>query len=255
MRSIFLAFPSYGHVEPAAALALVDATMTARAGAGSLNICAKSISLLAMNFNTLWCEALNGRESHGYTHFVMLHADIAPAAGWLWTLLEELDRLDADILSAVVPIKDDLRVTSTAVLDARERDCHRLSYADLEKLPASFDGRHWRGKKLLVNTGLMACRFDRPWVEKVHFTIHDSIEKGPDGIFRPYVMSEDWGLSIQAAELGCSVWATQKIPLKHLGGMAWDFAGKPDPVLEIPDEEDDDDDFDLAEIAELHASY
>jgi hypothetical protein len=233
LRSIFLALPGYGGVEPDTMLAVADAIFTARRGAGRLELGAKAISLLARCFNELYCKALNSRQALGLTHFVMLHGDIAPESGWLWKLLDEMDACGADILSAVSPIKDSQGDTSTAILNARTMDGHhRLSYADLEKLPPTFDASHFPGKRLLVNTGLMAIDFRKPWVEKVWFEIVDKIERLPDGgqpggyRFEARTLPEDWGLSIKAAELGARVFATQKISLTHWGKQGWKFEGK-----------------------------
>lgn len=228
MRSIFLALPSYGGGESENTLAVADAIFTARKGAGRVITCTKSLSLLALTFNTLWCEALNRREELGLTHFVMLHADVAPESGWLWKILDEMDRVEADILSAVVPIKDDQGITSTALYTRGERDTYRLSLDDLATLPATFDGSRWPEKRLLVNTGLMAVDFRKPWVEKVWFEIRDGIDRLPDGRFVPLVMPEDWNLSLMAEDLGCRVFATQKLSLTHWGKRGWTMPGKTD---------------------------
>ena len=67
----------------------------------------KQNSLLTVCFNSLWCEALNNRKKHGLTHFAMLHCDIGPQEGWIDILLREQKKCGADILSVVVPIKDE----------------------------------------------------------------------------------------------------------------------------------------------------
>jgi hypothetical protein len=72
-------------------------------------------SLLALGFNQLWCRALNDRREGGITHFAMHHADIEAPAGWLDRLIDEQRRVDADVLSVVVPIKDGRGLTSTGV--------------------------------------------------------------------------------------------------------------------------------------------
>ena len=48
-------------------------------------------SLLAQNFNALWCEALNLHRKRGLDYFAMSHADVEPQDGWLDTLVEELE--------------------------------------------------------------------------------------------------------------------------------------------------------------------
>lgn len=216
-RKVFLAAPHYGPIEPESAFAVGSAgrqknVLTVSTGG----------SLLARGFNTLWCQALNTRAEHHWTHFVMIHSDIDPEHGWLTKLLDEMDRVNADVLSAVVPIKDMTGDSSTAVLDPERKDVHRLHERDLEKLPATFDGSHWPNQTLLVNTGLLAVRFDAPWVEHCWFEIVDRIEKLPDGTFEPRGMSEDWNFSLQCKALRKRVFATQIIGLKHIGRMAFE---------------------------------
>ncbi|MDE2100059.1 MAG: hypothetical protein KGL39_22585 [Patescibacteria group bacterium] len=217
-RKVFLACPHYGPVEPESAFAVSSAARQK----GVLTV-SMGGSLLARGFNSLWCQALNTRAEHHWTHFVMIHADIDPEYGWLTKLLDEMDRVGADVISAVVPIKDMTGDSSTAVLDPVRKDVRRLNERDLEQLPATFDGSHFRpDETLLVNTGLLAVRFDDPWVEHCWFEIVDRIEKLPDGTFEPRGMSEDWNFSQQCKALRKRVFATQIIGLKHIGRMAFE---------------------------------
>ena len=198
-RVIYLALPTYGGVDAETMLAVAEALRQPRVFARS-----QGGSLLAKCFNAMWCEALNTRAEKHWTHFVMLHSDIAPESGWLTKLLDEMDRVDADVISAVSPIKDNQRITSTALLDGAG-ELERLDEHTLRDLPATFDGSRFEGKALLINTGLMAVRFDQPWVEECHFEIRDSIERQPDGTFEARGLSEDWNFSSSAAssDAGC----------------------------------------------------
>ena len=74
-------------------------------------------SLLANSINRLWVQALNERTDHGWTHFAMHHADVQAPAGWVDTLADEMARVGADVISAVVPIKDYRGLTSTGWRD------------------------------------------------------------------------------------------------------------------------------------------
>lgn len=219
-RRIYLAVPHYGQVEPETMLAVAEASRLK-----GVLLSSRSCSLLARNFNEMWCEALNVRAELGLTHFVMLHADIAPEKDWLPRLLDELDESEADILSAVSPIKDLRGLTSTAV--RRSRDVTNLTQDDLAKLPATFDLEdariiHPDADVLCINTGLMAVRFSEPWVERVHFECIDRIEQNPQtGRFETRGLSEDWYLSIQATQLGRCVCCTQKIGLRHFGRLGF----------------------------------
>src|SRR5262245_17498739 len=73
-------------------------------------------SLLASNFNRIWCYALN-LVHHGerVDYFAMLHDDIDPEKYWLDKLIDELEAQELDLLSVVVPIKDRRGMTSTAL--------------------------------------------------------------------------------------------------------------------------------------------
>jgi len=160
-------------------------------------------SLLAFNFNLLWCNALNQRESKSLTHFAMHHADIQAQEGWLDVLIDEMQRVEADVLSVVIPIKDGKGLTSTGLQDQRTGRIRRLTMTEVNKLPKTFNAHDCHDEfsntsvldHLLINTGLWICDFTKPWVEQVHFTINDAIVQMPDGKFTANVMSEDWNFS------------------------------------------------------------
>lgn len=173
-----------------------------------------STSLLPFTFNHLWTGFLNKRQSEGITHFAMIHDDVCPVAGWLDTLLEELEAHDADVVSAVVPIKDARGLTSTAVDGLDEWNPRRLTMKEVFDLPETFS-EHDVGGPLLLNTGLWVCRLDRSWCEKVAFRQQDRIVKLADGTFCPQTKSEDWDFSRQLRLLGCKLLATRKVKLEH----------------------------------------
>lgn len=216
-RRVFLALPAYGAVEREHAIAVAETMRRAK----GVYVDSRGSSLLARCFNELWCEALNKRQELKLTHFVMLHSDIEPTdPNWLTLLMDEMDNVNADVLSAVSPIKDSRRITSTAVLEGHDLD--RLSEEQLAELPTTFSEAMFPGKTLLINTGLMAVRFDQPWVEKCWFEIRDEIYQREDGIFEPRGMSEDWNFSLMAKHFKRRVFATQRIGLKHYGRMAFE---------------------------------
>lgn len=231
-QSVFLALPAYGAVEPEMMFAVLDAVTRIRRG---LTIRARKggpISLLARNFNQLWCKALNHRREWGLTHFLMLHGDVVPEPGWVLTMLDEMDRLQADVLSAIVPIKDHRNLTSTAILNSHAApftEPTKLSVRDLAGLPLSFDASAFPGNTLLANTGLLLVDFTKPWVENVWFEIDDRILRDPDGTFRVWTLPEDWNFSLQAAEQGARVFVTQILSLGHFGRHYW--------YLESPDKD------------------
>lgn len=173
-------------------------------------------SLLANCFNMLWCMARNQKDAD---YFLMLHADIIPEPTGLAKIIAEAQCLDADLLSAVVPIKNAEGMTSTALGDpddewARPR---RLTMREAMDLPETFSAADVDpGKLLLVNTGLMVANLRKPWVEDAHFEIRDRIvEVG--GQLQPQVIPEDWGFSRFVASRGGKVFATRKVTLLHAG--------------------------------------
>lgn len=225
---VFAAMPTYGGtVHPGAAKAFW--LQAADDSIDFMNVDHGS-SLLANAFNGLWCAALNMRrdmpdefKGRAITHFAMLHSDIAPACGWLKTLVDELDRCDADLCSVVVPIKSGDGITSTAISsDDPFRVERRLTIKEVGKLPETFDAEAcgYPGRTLLANTGCWVCRFDRPWVEKVLFEIRDRIDF-EDGKFVPKVLPEDWNFSRQVFDHGGKVICTRKVPVRHYGATAY----------------------------------
>lgn len=189
-------------------------------------------SLLAMNFNALWCTALNSSPRPDY--FAMLHSDIVPAPGWIDTLIEDLESGPYDVVSAVVPIKDANGWTSTGL--GRYRDCvetvlvgdrehRRITTKELQSLPAVFETKHVRELFesamgfLTINTGCWIARFGAaPWVETFPgFNIEDRIVRKEDGSFEARVWPEDWKFSEGLASDSIPYAATQNVNLTHVG--------------------------------------
>lgn len=204
-------------------------------------------SLLAFGFNQLWCIALNNRKV--FSHFLMLHADVEPMEnGWLRTMVDEMERVGADVLGAVIPLKNETGVTSTAIVydlanahqlyDTEDRDAakrRRLTLREVDEFPETFDManvvdyQHLQEiaprPALLVNTGLMLVRLDAPNVEKLFFTINDAVWQRADGKFVCDVEPEDWFFSARAAELGLKVFATRKVKVEHIGSKGYSNFG------------------------------
>jgi predicted O-methyltransferase YrrM len=157
-------------------------------------------SLLPDAFNTHWRTALNYQlAGANFTRFVMLHDDVVPEDGWAGKLLRLLDETGADVVSAVIPIKDSRGLTSTALDDVDDpwevyrrltlhevwglgmpetftaADC-AVAFGETARLP----------RPLLVNTGCWACRLDRPWRFRVDFRLDNRIT---------FVLSEDYTMT------------------------------------------------------------
>lgn len=174
-----------------------------------------SHSLINTCFNNLWAGALNLKKI-GITHFAMIHDDINPERGWLDTLLRELIRLDADIVSTVLPIKDETGVTSTAVYDGDPWTRRRLTMHEVFELPETFSAED-TGKPLLLNTGLWVCDFRQPWVDVAYFRSLERIARMPNGDRIAQTVSEDWVLSDTLNQAGAKIYATRKVKALHGG--------------------------------------
>lgn len=212
---VFLGMPSYDgwYCDGAGEAFFVTPTM----GKCDINRARGQSSFLTKTFNDLWCAALN-RRSLGVTHFAMIHADISPITrGWVDVLMSELIRLDADMVSAVSPIKTPHGWTSTAVAinDDDPWLRRRLTMKEVYDLPETF-GADDVGGPLLLNTALWVCRLDKPWCEQVCFDVANRIVR-ENGVWRTEAISEDWMFSAALNRLGCKLYATRKVTLSHEG--------------------------------------
>ncbi len=194
------------------------------------------------NFNTLWAMALNRAAAGEITHFAMLHADIAPQAGWLDVLLEECDKFDADLVSAIVPLKDHSGITSSGLGRLGEPfggAYRRVAVRELPGLPATFDeldlARAYGSAKyarlpLLHNNGCWVCDLRKPvfraeepvLVEGRYSVALAAMFAFPRRIVRfngqwcVQGESEDWYFSRRLWELGAQTYLTQRVKLSHL---------------------------------------
>ena len=228
---VALAMPHYGDVKFEAAEAFRRPTDPERSSVRAIIRLGNPGSLLTSNFNRAWCAALNLRAGHGVTHFAMLHADVAAAPGWLDLLLGELERHQADVVSAVIPLKTEHGLTSTAVGTPNKYLQRRLTMSEIHRLPETFDAGHvaetlgFMGP-LLVNTGCWVCDLRKPWCDEVDaegrlkwaFRVENDIVRDPaTGHFKSFVASEDWLFSRHLGGIGARVYATRNIPAYHIG--------------------------------------
>lgn len=181
-------------------------------------------SLLNHGFNQHWAQAINARDTLGATHFAMLHSDVCPEPGWLTTLLDELTALDADIVSAVIPIKDERGLTSTAVYQGNPWERRRLTLAEVAELPETFSADD-AGGSLMLNTGLWVCDLRKSWVDEWCFnSLERIVTKNCRRVAE--VVPEDWNLSHWLNERGGKLFATSKVSLTHQGSTGF-TNGKP----------------------------
>lgn len=231
-KIIFLAVPNRGSIATGTATALFQCGKTR-----VHRVHFHSTSILTQTFNSLWATALNERKQ--FTHFVMLHDDVAPMdADWLDALCEEYDRTKCDVLSAVVPIKDERGLTSTAFWNPATRDMVRVTMTEAMALPKSFAGGAYKpGWVVLPNTGLWICDFRKPWVEKICFTMRDRVFfDAPSQTWLSQCYSEDWDFGVQCHYLNAEVMATMAVKLQHHGEfkfpnmVAWGTLNKDDQI-------------------------
>lgn len=224
---IFLGMPGYGKQSAGAGRAFwrACADMSAVWNAYQCG------SLLASNFNQLWCAALNlVHRGDRVDYFAMLHDDIEPQDFWLDDLIGELEAKSLDVLGVAVPIKDSRGLTSLAL--HRNGDnwlpLSRLTMHEIYDLPETFTSDDV-GAPLLLNTGCWVCRFDMAWATQVHFEINDRIVfNRAVNRYQAQTEPEDWCFSRQLHEIGkpgspteglppLRIGATRKIPLQHVG--------------------------------------
>lgn len=186
-------------------------------------------SALGQTFNHLWASALMNIGS-GVTHFAMLHDDVAPDAWWVDTLYEAMQETGADVVSAVVPIKNNHGLTSTAIGWPKPSwEYVRLTMAEAMELPETFtisDVAADPGSILLVNTGCMLVDLRKPYWRNTDgdgrlefcFTMQDRITVLKSGDCVVQFWPEDWALSQHVHACGGFVAATRKVAVRHAGG-------------------------------------
>lgn len=199
-------------------------------------------SLLANGYNQLWTRALNNRKALNLKYLAILHADIVPEDFWVDKLVDLAQKHDADVMSAIVPIKEATGVTSTAISsDDSFRRLTRLTQAQINSRywPSTFDINTLRAAhqmnllrddvkisipddaRLLVNTGCVVIRCDREWSSEAYFTIKDRIVTTLGGALQAEVEPEDWFFSRLVAELGGRVMATSEVKTEHIGSIPY----------------------------------
>ena len=200
-------------------------------------------SMTHWKWNAMWCHAVESRHTADkVTHFAMQHDDVFPSPMWGTILLKELERVGADILGAVVPIKDSRGVSSTCVRNTRNGATRRITMKEIFDLPETFclkdvqdlgiKACEWSRPEdeiMGINLGLWICRIKGAhWVQPPHFTgfrMQNMILKGEDGKLTPVTISEDWIFSEEAHRWGLKTYATRKVPLGH-----WDLPENADRI-------------------------
>ena len=239
--NIYVAWPMYGDVCWGSARAIHNPGFIL---GDNINVIATQLcssSATPHTFNSALCTALDLRDKgvvdennveHRVTHFAMLHSDVAPKnPGWLPTLYREMALHKADMIAAVIPIKEPERSrTSTAVgnLDNIWEAKRYVRLQHRELLPLTFgpeDLLCQPNEVMLINTGCMLLDLRHPWIDDFAFEFRTRIVKktAPDGkVWRQaQLASEDWLLSRLVQANGGRVCATWAVPLVHKGFADW----------------------------------
>lgn len=178
-------------------------------------------SACAMRFNAFLIQAQQLHAEGKADYFLLWHSDILPEHHFLDKMVAIAEETGAEILSAIVPIKDEHGMTSTA-LDEPVGDAdpkwrvRRLTMTEILDMPETFTD-----PKLLVNTGLMLIKLSAPWVKDIYFHFEDAIITYR-GQRQAVLMPEDWLFSRDARKLGCDrQYVTRAVKLTHVGHQMW----------------------------------
>lgn len=181
------------------------------------------------DMNQLWCHALNRAKTGQVTHYAQLHSDITPAPGWIDLLIDDLDDRQADLISAVVALKDENGLTSCGMGDAANpwRPFRRFTLRELHAMPETFmaaDTPH-PDRYLLHNSGCFVADLRNPlWrtldvngclVADFGFPIRSHVLENGDVVSERE--SEDWHFSRGMASLGLKTLATRRVTTIHFG--------------------------------------
>ncbi len=213
------------------------------------------------DFNALWAQVLNTFESGQCTHVAMLHSDIAPQAGWVDILIDEMEELKLDFLSVACSMKDDRAICNCGIgrEDNRWGAWRRLAVKELPKLPPTFNlsdlKRHGfcgpasgHGDKVLLhNTGCFVAdlrcqafwqQYTTSGVERGDNHKHDEDDlfawfNFPTKVCRDKASgrwvnqreSEDWFFSRQLHKLKARTAITRKVSLTHVGFKGFPNSG------------------------------
>jgi 2-polyprenyl-3-methyl-5-hydroxy-6-metoxy-1,4-benzoquinol methylase len=216
---IFLMMPNNGQIMPPAVEASINASRKHKVLAVP-----GQFGDIQHNFNMMVCTALNARAKEGWTHIAMVHADIGAQSYWLDTLLEEMDRVGADLMTTVMAIKDDRFITTTGIRYRGIPGCRRFTVRETDLLPETFSiaDTEEPDQILAINTGLWVARFPvGGWPDK--FADGEGFKtncyiKWRNGQAEPTFDSEDWIFSEWAHLAGMKVYATTKVLAFHRGG-------------------------------------
>lgn len=217
---VFLAQPNAGIITPQCV-----ASMNIMTSKHKVSTAINQFGDVQHNFNMLWCAALNARKDMKFTHFGMIHSDIQVSTpNWVDVLIDEMDRVNADVMSAIMAIKDTRGLTTTGIRYPGVWATRRLTMREIMKLPETFSIADTEAPDsiLAFSAGCWVCRLPLDgWPDRFpgfHAKYKIEIE---DGQFMPWFLSEEWLASDWFHEQGLKVFATRKVNIGHLGAFLY----------------------------------
>ena len=215
MATIAYGIPTYQRVLDVAILPITHQMSDGRHKVTMLSSVDTSACCLRFNAFLIMAQQLHAQGKADY--FLLWHSDVAPEPGFLDKMVDIAEEKSAEILSVIIPIKDQNGMTSTA-LDEPVGDMppewrvRRYTMKEISEMPETFTH-----PKLLVNTGLLLVKLSAPWVKDIHFHFDDAIIEH-HGQRMAVLFPEDWMFSRDARKLGCtSQWVTRAVKLTHVG--------------------------------------
>jgi hypothetical protein len=211
--------PAYGGMD----FDVADAILRPTAGVfESHGFTVAGFSLTQHSFNLALVEALEARDRHGVTHFGMIHSDVLPDGPWADILHGQMEAAGLDVLSAVVPIKNDAGDTSTAVGSRSDPWAIKryITLRDEKRLCPTFtteDVARDDDEFLMVNTGLWLAKADLPLWDDFAFEVKTRIVTNENGKRVAQCRPEDWEWSRRMDADGVKYGATWAVRLGHKG--------------------------------------
>ncbi len=140
--------------------------------------------------------------------------------GWLDILLDEMDRVDADIMSATLAIKDDRGLTTAGIRYPGQFGARRFTKKELWRMPETFSiaDTDEPDHILAIGTACWVCRLpESGWPDKFPGFQNEHKIEWRGGKPEPWFDSEDWIFSEWAASQGLRVYSTRKVRMGHQG--------------------------------------
>lgn len=229
LSKIFVAVPMHKYeISAATTSSLLSAGTTVK---HDIQFCVHGISLLARNFNYMFSMAYND----GFDYIFYIHSDIGVHSrnglSWVDNIILRMQQSGAAVISTVVPIKNDLGVTSTAIqlskispyplkrLTVKQLgSIKQTPLIDRETVCRVMDLNPSDVGALLVNTGVMCMNLKEfDWTKWSGFNIFDKIVWNTKKKAKGFTIPEDWHLSIWLHSMGWPYYVSKELKVIHGG--------------------------------------